>query len=276
MPEHEIDRRGVVGDVQPVPPLEAVAVERQRPVVERVRDEQRDELLGVVERAVRVRAAGDHRVDAVRDVVAPREQLTGRLRGGVRRARVERVVLAGVPLGDRAVHLVRRDLDEADLPVLAVLRPDGLEQGVDADDVRDEEGLRLEDRAVHVRLGGEVEHRVGLADELADRGGVGDVPADEAQPGRLLGVVEHRPEVRLVAGVRELVEDRDPRPVAARQDVPDVRRADEARPAGDQQVRHTIGRSRGATSLPLAWSSAASSAARSRLATVPASVQWPS
>ena len=109
-----------------------------------------------------------------------------------------------------------------------------------------------------------------------DRARVGDVPADEAQPGRLLGVVEHRPEVRLVAGVGELVEDRDPRPVVARQDVSDVRRADEARPAGDQQVRHTIGRSRGATSLPWASSSAASSAARSRLATVPASVQWPS
>ena len=91
VPEHEIDRRGVVADVQPVPPLEAVAVERQRPVVERVRDEQRDELLGVVEGAVRVRATGDHRVDAVGDVIAPREQLTGRLRGGVRRARVERM-----------------------------------------------------------------------------------------------------------------------------------------------------------------------------------------
>ena len=71
--QHEVDRGGVVADVQPLAPLEAVAVQRQRPVVERVGHEQRDELLGMVVRPVRVRAAGHDRVDAVgHDVGAAR------------------------------------------------------------------------------------------------------------------------------------------------------------------------------------------------------------
>ena len=65
MTQHEVDRGGVVADVQPLAPLEAVAVQRQGSVVERVGHEQRDELLGMVVRPVRVRAAGHDRVDAV-------------------------------------------------------------------------------------------------------------------------------------------------------------------------------------------------------------------
>jgi hypothetical protein len=43
------DRAGVVRDVEPVAPLEAVPVERQRQVVGRVRHEEREQLLRVVE-----------------------------------------------------------------------------------------------------------------------------------------------------------------------------------------------------------------------------------
>ena len=107
---------------------------------------------------------------------------------------------------------------------------------MDADDPGREERLRIEDRAVDVRFGGEVDDRVGLGDERPDDGRIGDVAANEAQALGHLRVVADRREVRLVAGVGQLVEDGDPRPVAARQDVADVARPDEPGAAGDQQA----------------------------------------
>ena len=72
-------RVGVVVDVQPVTALLAVAIQRQRLIVERVGDEQRNQLLGMLTRAVRVGAAGDHDVHAVRLEVGKAEKVAGRL-----------------------------------------------------------------------------------------------------------------------------------------------------------------------------------------------------
>src|ERR671937_790624 len=55
--QHDLDRLAVILDVQPVARLPPVAVERQRLAVERVRDEERDHLLRVLVRSVRVRPA---------------------------------------------------------------------------------------------------------------------------------------------------------------------------------------------------------------------------
>ena len=88
--QDEVDAGRMVRDVEPVAPLLAVAVHRQRQVVDGVGDEQRDELLGMLVRAVRVRAAGRHRIEAVGDHVAADQQLPGGLGRGVRRARGER------------------------------------------------------------------------------------------------------------------------------------------------------------------------------------------
>ena len=65
---------------------------------------------------------------------------------------------------------------------------------------------------------------------------VGDVAADEPEPGRLLRVGPDGRQVRLVAGVGELVEDRDPRAVAPGEHVAHEARADEAGAARDEQV----------------------------------------
>ena len=159
-----VDRRRVVGDVQPFATLQPVAVERQRAIVEGVGHEQRDQLLGMVVRPVRVRAAGHHGVDAMGDDVAPDEQLAGRLGRRVRRAWREWRVLTGVALVDRAVDLVGRDLQEA-RPVRGGAAR--LEQDVDADDAGRQERLGLEDRAVDVRLGGEVDHGIGCRPRAA-------------------------------------------------------------------------------------------------------------
>jgi hypothetical protein len=103
----------MVGNVEPVADLHAVAVQRERPVIERVRDEERDQLLGMVVRPIRVRAAGDHHVQPVRHVVAPRQELTGGLRGGVRRTRRQRIALPREARLDGPVDLVGGDLEQA-------------------------------------------------------------------------------------------------------------------------------------------------------------------
>ena len=61
-------------------------------------------------------------------------------------------------------------------------------------------------------------------------------PWTNVEPGGHLGIVADRCEVGLVAGVGQLVEDGDPRPVAPAEQVPDVARADEPGTAGDEDV----------------------------------------
>ncbi len=186
----------------------------------------------MVIRAVGVGATGHHRVDPMRHDVASYEQLPSGLRGGIGRSRTQWIVLPGIALLDRAVDLIGRDLQE---PWPPGRRPDSFEEHVHTDDAGPQERLGVEDRPVHVRFRGEVDDRVGAGDQRLDAGSVGDITPDELQASGHLGVIADRGEVRLVAGVRQLVEDRDLRPVAASEHVPDVARADEARPAGDQQ-----------------------------------------
>ena len=78
--------------------------------------------------------------------------------------------------------------------------------------MRNASGSRIE--PIDVRLGREVDDRVRLGDERPDDRRVGDIAAHEPEPAGLLRVVAYRGEVGLVACVRQLVEDRDPRSVA--------------------------------------------------------------
>ena len=306
-----LDRAGVVGDVQPVAPLEAVAVERQRQVVERVRDEQRDELLGVVERAVRVRAAGDDGVDAVGHDVAPDEELAGGLGGAVRRARREPVVLAR-QARSRPSRRPRRSRPGGAAAARPARRPaPGRARAGTASSrtwtpmtpvTRNASGSRIErstcDSAAKLTTASV------SATSGADDVRVGDVAADEAEPGGLLRVGPDGRQVGLVAGVGELVEDRDPRPVAPGEHVADEAAADEPGAAGDEEVRAGLrpgrarasrgssrvarrrldgrvvlalsGRCGGRLRRPSAASASAIWAARRSDGTVPASVQCPS
>ena len=278
----------MVRDVEPVADLHPVAVERERPVVEGVRDEERDQLLRMVVRPVRVRAAGDDHVEPVRHVVAARQQLAGGLRRRVRRARPLRIALPREAGLDGPVDLVRGDLEQPRRAGALAggrslrLATDGLEQHVDAVHARPQERRGVQDGAVDVGLRGEVDDRVGLRHERPRRGRVGDVAVHEREAPGLLGVGLHLGEVRAVTGVGELVEDRDPHPVATGQDVADKAAADEAGAAGDQEPRgraggaHATGRWGGAASSPASSAAAASSAARRSDVTVPASAQCPS
>ena len=171
---------------------------------------------------------------------------------------------------------------------------------MDPDHPRPEERLLVEDAPIDMGFGGEVDDRIDRARrstsadrrrEGADDDRVGDVALDETQPSGLLGICLDRGEIGPVAGVRQLVEDGDARPVAPAEDVADESRSDEPGAAGDEEVRagpdrrpvctvrgraHPTGRSIGRASRPASSSSRASSDARSSDGTVPASVQWPS
>src|SRR2546426_8943597 len=63
--QDELDPGAVVLDVEPIACLATVAVDGKRLPIQGVRDEKRDDLLGVLVRAVGVRASSDRGVDAV-------------------------------------------------------------------------------------------------------------------------------------------------------------------------------------------------------------------
>ena len=146
------------------------------------------------------------------------EQVAGRLGRRVGRGGVERRALGERARLDRAVDLVGRDLQVA-LDAELTRR---VEQRAGADHVRAGEGVLVVDRAVDVRLGGEVDDRVAALHRLAHDRRVLD-PADE-QLGAL-GQVLAPPRVG------QLVEHADVVLVA---DQPHVGRADEAGGAGDE------------------------------------------
>ena len=224
--DDRLDRLGVVVHVEPVAARMAVAVDRQRLVGERLRDEARDHLLRVLPRPVVVERADDHDREAVRDEVRVGEAIGSGLRRGVRAARVERVLLVHGLVERRAVDLAGREEDEA----LDRLFADRVEQDLRAFDVRGHElGRAGLDRLLHVRLGGCVHDHVHFRDDLADEIGVADVAVHERVP----LVRRDRGEVVHAARVGERVEGDDL--VRGRlQDVADEVRRDESRAAGDE------------------------------------------
>ena len=97
-----------------------------------------------------------------------------------------------------------------------------------------QEGRRLQDGAVDVRLGGEVDDGVALGGQLPHERLVSDVGLHEAVAVACGGVVGQPGQVGRIPGVGELVHDRD-LVVRAGQAPTHEGRADEAGTAGDQE-----------------------------------------
>ena len=112
----------------------------------------------------------------------------------------------------------------------------GVEHLLGADEVGGGEVRRAGDGPVHVRLRGEVHDRVVPGQRGVQRGGVADVAPHEPVP---RGVRDRR-QVREVARVGQLVEDRDLGVLVARvraaEQAADIVGADESGTAGDEQA----------------------------------------
>ena len=198
--QHQGDGAGEVLHVQPVAHLAAVAVDGQRVAVQGVEHTQRDQLLGVLARPVVVRPPADHRLDPVGVGVGGDQQVAAGLGRAVGRGGVQRGGLGERARVDRAVHLVGGHLQIARHPQLA----GRVQQCARADHVGHRERVLALDRAVHVRLGGEVDHRVGALHRLAHHHRVLDPahhqrvldPLQVLPPARVGQLVQHHHLVR--------------------------------------------------------------------------------
>ena len=179
-------------------------------------------------RAVVVERPHDHDRQPVRDVVGVGKPVAARLGRGVRRARVQRVLLVHRGALGRPVDLARRDQDEAlDRPCA-----DRVEQDLRPLDVRGHElGGALLDRLLDVRLGRGVDDHVHLGDDVGDQLGVADVAVDERRAAR------DRARRRGSRGCRRRSARRARRPHGrVREQVADEVRRDEAGAAGDEDA----------------------------------------
>ena len=155
---------------------------------------------------------------------------------GVRRVRrVRRLFLEQPRRSERPIHFVGRDVQEPEPGAGGRTDPGHvvagrLEQFEGADEVRLNERRRAVDRPVHVRLGGEIEHRRRLPpiEERRHRRPIGDVALDEGELRMVVDVAQ----ALEAACIGQLVED-DHADVAAGEGVSDEVRTDETGAAGD-------------------------------------------
>ncbi|MNS80356.1 hypothetical protein D3C72_1140330 [compost metagenome] len=217
--QHPADGIAMVSHVQPIPPLQAVAVDRQRLAGKRVVDHQRDQLFRELPRAVVVRAVRRQHRQAIGLVVGAHQVVAGRLAGGI--GAVRRVAgqfgERGTVIVQRSVDFIGGDVHEAEGGLAAGVqrRPvgaRGLQQVEGAQHIGLQERAGIGDGAVDVGLGREMDHgaRAVRVQQAQHRRLVGDVAVDERVP----GVLRQRRKIVQVARVGQLVQ-RDDRLVAA-------------------------------------------------------------
>jgi hypothetical protein len=209
--KHAPDGRAVIGHVQPVAPLLAVAVDRQRFAGQRIVDAQRDQLFREVIRTVIVRAIGRQDRQAIGVVPGPHQMVAGGLAGRIRAVGLVAMTLAEgrVVLPQRTIDLVGRHVQEAECRLVRrrqaiPVRAHRLQQAEGADDIRLDEVFRAVDAAVDVALGGKIDDgaRAVLVQQPGYQRGIADISLDEdvtriaAQAGQVLEV----------AGIGQLVE----------------------------------------------------------------------
>lgn len=230
------DGGAVVGDEEPVPDIEAIAVDGQGFAFEGIKDHEGDEFFRELEGAVIIRAVGEGGGQAVGLVVGAHKMVGGGLGGGV-----GGVGGVGGGLGEEArlaqgaEHFVGGDVVKKFHLVRIVAG--GLQKGIGAEDIGVDKFVGGDDGAVDVAFGGEVGDGVDLifSDGILDSGGIADVGLDEdIAVADLFGEVE---EGEGVAGVGEFVEVDDARrAVLLREEPADEVDADEAGTAGDEEV----------------------------------------
>src|SRR6202022_3123520 len=122
-------------------------------VVERVGNEQRNDLLRELVGAIGVGPPGNQGRQPKARVVCADQRVAANLARGIGAARRQAVLLAAPPFLDMPVDLVGAHLQKA----LLMVFQGGLQQDVGAVDIRLHEGAGVEQGAVDVGLGGEVD-----------------------------------------------------------------------------------------------------------------------
>ena len=151
--EQSENRLAVIFHIQPVPDLHSVAIHRKRLSVEGVGDHQRDQLLGKLAGSVVVGGARDDHRQLVGPVIAQRQKIGAGFARRIRTAGLQRKLLVGFQRRvQTAVHFVGGNMNEA----LHAMRAHGLQQIEGAPQIGFKHGLRRENAAVHVGLGGEM------------------------------------------------------------------------------------------------------------------------
>src|SRR5947207_1805634 len=145
---------------------------------------------------------------------------------------IERRVLSDLPAQDLPIHLVCAHVDEAGNASFATR----FEQRMGPQRVRDREGQRVAERIVDEALGCEMDDEIGVANDAPAEVAVTDVPDDEAHPVPVdeVGDIVHVPRVR------QLVEDREPRPGEDLSQVLGYVGADEPAAPSHHDLRHCI------------------------------------
>jgi hypothetical protein len=184
-------------------------------------------------RTVIVRAARDHDLLVERLERRKSEQIRRRLARRIRRTRIQRRGLRELPRRpERAVHFVRRDLDE---PLHAMLAR-RFEEHLGADDVGVNEIRRIGNAAVDMRLGGEVHDRVELVPgkDRLDRLAIGNVLLKKLVSLRML--LGDTGKVRRVTRVAEHIHVRDELRLVVLEHEPHKIAPNKSTPARDQKT----------------------------------------
>ncbi len=209
--EHRQYGIAMIGDVEPVADVAAVAVNGQAPPLDGVHDHERNELLGKLIGPIVVGAVGDDRGQAVSRVPGAHQMVGGGLGRRVGRVRSVGCVLAkgpGVPEGPK--DLVGGNMQEPErLEVFGrearEQRSRRLQEFEGSVHVRAHEVAGAVDGTIHMTLGREVHHGLGtvFGKQGPHRVAVGDVSAHEQHT----IVAEGALEVLEVTGIGQGVED---------------------------------------------------------------------
>src|SRR5262245_51644835 len=105
-----LDTRAMIFDCKPIPTLPSIPIERKGLIVDRIGHEKRNELFGILVRAVGVTATRDYHGKLVRGPVTQREQVPSCLTRRVGTAGFQAIVFTGGTDFHTPVHLVCTDL----------------------------------------------------------------------------------------------------------------------------------------------------------------------
>ena len=206
--DDQVDGSAVILHIEPVTDIQSLAVDRQRLVIQRVGDHQRDQLLREMVGAVIVGAAADADREPVGPVVGQDQKVRCRLGRTVGAAGMDRRLLS-----EKQVRTVQRqvtvDLVRGDLMIAGdTVLPAGIHQSRRAHDVGLQENARILDGAVHVGLRGEIHHNVRmlLLKQLIHCLPVADVCLHKAE----VRLVHHRLQRGKVSRICQLVQAHDP------------------------------------------------------------------